>query len=118
MRIAFDPIAFAAEVAEQAHPDLDFEFEFAYLADADQPDGAYSGPWGAAEFPEDGVLRVVVDPRLPIQRFAEIFLHEVAHLVVGAETGHGEAWATAFNRLHSDYHRLFAERYGEPTAMV
>jgi hypothetical protein len=113
--IEFNPITFAFQVVKKAHPDLKFEFQFGYLDDESIDPKVYTGPWGQVDF-ETEVPTVLVDPRLPICAFAEILLHEIAHIVVGFEAEHSDAWEQEFDRLHSLYHEIFFELHADPNA--
>lgn len=117
--IRFNPISFAFDVVEKAHPDIQFDFHFAYLEDENIVPGDYNGPWGVTDF-ETSPVTVAIDPRLPLCAFAEILLHEVAHVVVGFDDGHdadghGDKWQQEFDRLHELYHEMFALQFDPDT---
>ena len=113
--IEFNPITFVFQVVKKAHPELEFDFHFSYLDDETIDPKVHNGPWGQADF-ETEVPTVLVDPRLPICAFAEIFLHEIAHIVVGFDAEHSAEWEQEFDRLHELYHEMFFELHGNPDA--
>lgn len=114
MNVTFNPFNFALSVVSEAYPDLDFELCFAYLDDEDIPTSRYQGPWGCAEFGTEGAQdSIVIDPRLPINAFAEILMHEVAHLVAGPDAEHSEKWDEIFMQLNNKYNDMFEKAYSQ-----
>jgi hypothetical protein len=110
-----NPITFTFDVAKKAHPDLEYDFAFAYLGDEELGPKEYSGPWGQTDF--DGEFpTILVDPRLPICAFPEIFMHELAHVIVGFDAGHEEAWENEFKKLEEFYNQVFEELHADPDA--
>ena len=103
------------QVVEKAHPELEFNFSFAYLGDEATNPKVHTGPWGQSDF-ETEIPTVLVDPRLPICAFAEILLHEIAHIVVGLSAEHGDEWEQEFDKLHNLYHEMFFELHADPNA--
>lgn len=115
MEIKFNPITFSLDVVKKAYPELNFDFEFAYLGDESVDPKEYTGPWGAADF-ESETPSILIDPRLPICAFPEIFFHELAHVLSGFDEGHSSNWNEMFENLHTVYHEMFEELYADPDA--
>jgi len=114
MNVTFNPFDFAFAVVDEVHPNLNFELCFAYLDDEEIPTSRYEGPWGCAEFGVDGDIdRVVIDPRLPLCAFAEILMHEVAHLVAGPDAEHSDVWNEEFAKLNVKYNEMFEKAYSD-----
>lgn len=62
--------------------------------------------YGLTDFGDDGIVSVFVTTTIPIVDAAEIFAHELAHVAVGVEHDHDEAWEKAFDDIFSEYNRL------------
>lgn len=109
-RINFNPITFSLEITSINYPDLKYNFNWVYLENPEVCSEHYAGPWGAVNFDGD-IPTVEIDPRLPIERFPEIFLHEIAHLVVGYEEDHNEVWEKEFEKLEESYNTIGNQRF-------
>ena len=66
--------------------------------------------FGLTDFGEDGVY-VFVKPTLPVADAAEVFAHELAHVAVGIEHDHDQAWEEAFDAIFQEYNRIGDERF-------
>ena len=79
------------------------------------PDGWEKGDgYGHTTFQEDGSDPVVcVFSDFPIEQQVEIFAHELAHVAVGVEAGHGKRWEDAFDAIFQEYQRIGYEFFGK-----
>ena len=62
--------------------------------------------FGETCFQEDGSVLVFVNAELKIPDAVEIFAHELAHVAVGNDEGHGKAWEEAFDSIFKEYNRI------------
>lgn len=69
--------------------------------------------YGVTNFPDDGSIpQIFVYPYYPIHQQMEVLAHELAHVAVGVEHDHDEAWESAFDALYREYDRIGAEMFG------
>ena len=64
--------------------------------------------YGVTIFPKEGsgtnvVPEIFISAELTVKDAAEILAHELAHVAVGCDEGHGEAWEKAFEAIHRAY---------------
>lgn len=71
-----------------------------------------NGSYGVTNFADDGTIDVCVDPNLNVQDAVEILAHELAHIAVGYESGHGEQWNAAFDAIQKEYYKIGYSMYG------
>ena len=50
---------------------------------------------------------------MDIENATEIFAHELAHVAVGYDAGHGPEWDTAFDAILDEYNRIGDELFGK-----
>ena len=62
--------------------------------------------FGATQFNEDDVPYIFIDVGLSIKDAIEIFAHELAHVAVGIDNGHGKEWEIAFFDIQEEYNKL------------
>ena len=74
--------------------------------------------YGLTDFGDDGIVTVFVTPELAIQDAAEIFAHELAHVAVGVEAGHGKKWRGAFDKIFEEYNRIGDELFDRHDAVT
>ena len=98
-----DPFSMVWEAFKNLYPDKDCEcFWESRIRDA-----ADGHPClGLTDFGEDGAIYVYVKPTLTVNDAIEILAHELAHVAVGIEHDHDEAWETAFDNISVEYDRL------------
>ena len=58
-------------------------------------------------------IQILVDPNVDIENATEIFAHELAHVAVGYDAGHGPEWDTAFDAILDEYNRIGDELFGK-----
>lgn len=97
-----DQFAFVWEAFHNLYPGKECE---CYLA-SPEDDGTGRPGRGIASFEDDGGIIVLIDPTLSVQDAVEVLAHELAHVAVGPEAEHGEAWESAFEAIHQEYDRL------------
>ena len=66
---------------------------------------------GLTDFGDDGEVSVYVKTNLKIEDAAEIFAHELAHVAVGIEHDHDEAWENAFDAIFVEYNQIGDELF-------
>lgn len=110
-----DPFALVWKAFENLYPGKKFEAYWDSMI-RDEEDGA--PVFGLTDFADDGTISVFVKPDLEVNNAVEIFAHELAHVAVGAEHDHDEAWEAAFDAIFQEYNRigdeLFAPAEGKP----
>ena len=62
--------------------------------------------FGLTDFGEDGSVVVFVRPDLEVAIAGEILAHELAHVAVGVDHEHDEAWENAFEAIFQEYNRI------------
>lgn len=62
--------------------------------------------FGFTDFGDDGSVVVFVRPDLEVSDAGEIFAHELAHVAVGVDHEHDEAWENAFDAIFQEYNRI------------
>lgn len=75
--------------------------------------------YGLTEFADDGSVAVFVKPSLEVADAVEVLAHELAHVAVGVEHDHDEAWQEAFDNIFEEYNRIGSQMFpdGEECAM-
>ena len=66
--------------------------------------------YGVTTFSDDFVL-VEVSAQLTVVDAVEILAHELAHVVVGSDAGHGPEWEAAFDAIFDEYNRIGFEEF-------
>lgn len=80
-----------------------------YMTGSIRPGEDGTPVYGVTEFADDGAIDVWVDINIPATGVAEVLEHELAHVAVGVDAGHGEEWEKAFDLIHSRYEELATE---------
>lgn len=62
--------------------------------------------YGMTDFGDDGKVTVFVKPSLAVADAVEVLAHELAHVAVGVDHGHDEAWEKAFDDIFAEYNRI------------
>lgn len=65
--------------------------------------------WACTDFPDVGPPVVSLDYNLPVRHVPEVLAHELAHVAVGYDQGHGEEWWLAFTELIEASQRIYDE---------
>lgn len=105
-----DPFALVWQAFKNLYPDKDCEVNwYPDLPPADDGNPAH----GATDFGEDGTVRVFVDTSLRVNDAVEILAHELAHVAVGIDGEHGDAWEAAFDAIFREYSRIGDEMFGK-----
>lgn len=63
-------------------------------------------PYGCTIFGDNGSVTVLVTPHISVYDATEILAHELAHVAVGDDAGHGPEWESAFSSIHEEYNRI------------
>lgn len=108
-----DPFAIIYQAFKRLYPNKPCEIWWDVPRDEEVDKDAY----GVTNFPDDGSIpHIFVYPNYPVYQQTEILAHELAHVAVGPEHEHDEAWSTAFDAIHEEYGRIGAELFGGGTA--
>ena len=67
--------------------------------------------WGVTTFVDDDIPEVAINPSLEVWDAVEVLAHELAHVAVGIDEDHGEAWEKAFVAIHAEYDRVMREEH-------
>lgn len=62
--------------------------------------------FGSTTFGDDGAIEICVSGNIKVLDAAEVFAHELAHLVAGVNAKHGDEWEDAFERIYRKYFEL------------
>lgn len=66
---------------------------------------------GATNFPDDkGRVQVRLRPDMAIGDSLSVLAHELAHVIVGKDGGHGPEWEKTYADIHEEYTRWYDER--------
>lgn len=97
-----DPFMMVYETFRKLYPDKDCRCFW-----TDNLEDAY----GATLFPDNSQMlpEVYISADLPVKHAVEILAHELAHVAVGADADHGEAWESAFGVIHREYCSINSE---------
>ena len=106
-----DPFAMVWKAFKNLYPNKDCECLFDVIEKNEQGDEVF----GVTYFDDDGSITVVVDCTLTLANATEIFAHELAHVAVGDDAGHGEEWEKAFDDIFSEYNRIGYEMFDKHT---
>lgn len=99
---ANDPFELVAMAFKSLYPHKNY---VAYWVPDDIPDEDWLGVTTFPEDPKDSPT-IQVKTSLPVENAVEIFAHELAHVVVGAEEEHNNQWKNAFNAIFAEYNRI------------
>lgn len=103
-----DPFAMVWRAFKNLYPEKECQCYF----DALDENTNGKGPFGVTAF-EEKMIYVFVDVRMNLLDAVEVFAHELAHVAVGDNAGHGEEWEKAFENIHEEYTRIGDEMFGE-----
>lgn len=93
------PIDILVNVISEQYPDIDVPVYFTSF-----DEGECGRPLGRTVWPDDGAQPFIeLDFSLPIYGVLDILAHEIAHMVCGADEGHGENWGATYRNIHERY---------------
>lgn len=72
-----------------------------------------SDAYGMTTFDDDGKILVSISADIPVTGAVEVFAHELAHVVVGIDAGHGKEWEETFEAIYREYERIALEAINE-----
>ncbi len=98
-----DPFALVWTAFANLYPDKEFVAYWDPMI-RDAEDG--TPVFGLTDFSEDMTPAVFVKPSLDVNNAVEIFAHELAHVAVGVEHEHDDAWDDAFEAIFREYNRI------------
>lgn len=105
-----DPAAIVAGIFSGLYPDVKYRAQLV-LELADEGGKAV---YAETFFPDDGSDPIIsIAANSPIGAMAEIFAHELAHIVAGYESGHGERWEAVMDQIHDEYEKAAVEMAAE-----
>ena len=103
-----DMFAMVWSAFKKLYPDKDCEIYWEPQI-RDEEDG--KPVYGLTDFADDGSVAVFVKPSLEVADAVEILAHELAHVAVGVEHGHDEAWQGAFDKIFEEYNRIGSQMF-------
>ncbi|NMB10548.1 MAG: hypothetical protein GX982_07650 [Tissierellia bacterium] len=106
IKIINDPIKYVLKAIKELYPG--YRAEVIYLTDYDGEEGpAYT------VFDDDrDCPLVVIDASTPFHCVPGLLIHEIAHVVVGIEGGHGKKWEKVNIALMEKLQELFKKDHG------
>lgn len=98
-----DPCAIVALAFDELYPGIEYYAQLVPgLTDDDQRPA-----YGVTIFPDDGSTPVVcISAEAPISAAPELLSHELAHVAVGEEAGHGPEWEAAEAAIFEKYNQI------------
>lgn len=105
-----DPFALVWQAFKNLYPGKDCKIQWQPGIEDDE---LSEKGYGFTEFHEGGPDLVAVDPNLRVLDAVEVLAHELAHVAVGIESGHGGAWKAAFDAIYQEYGRIAEEMFGK-----
>lgn len=99
------PFEMLNKAFKNLYPDKNY---IAYI-DVDMKDENGENVCGCTQFVDNEIPIIFIDASLSIQNAVEIFAHELSHVAVGENEGHGELWEKAFDEIQSEYNRIGEE---------
>lgn len=104
-----DPYAMVWEAFKRLYPDKECEVWWGAQKEEDHEKG-----YGYTHFPDDGSMpTVIVYAEHPVNIQTETLGHELAHVAVGPEHEHDEAWEAAFDAIFNEYNKIGDEKFGK-----
>ena len=97
------------EMLDKAFKNLYPDRSYIAFIDVDMKDESGEKVYGCTQFNAGDTPIIFIDASLSIQNAIEIFAHELAHVAVGANKGHGELWEKAFDEIRNEYNRIGEE---------
>lgn len=106
-----DTFSLVWQAFKNLYPDKECEcFWESHIRD----DGEGNEIFGLTDFGDDGSVVVFVRADLTVSVATEILAHELAHVAVGVDHDHDEAWESAFEAIFQEYHRIGDAMFGDP----
>lgn len=100
------------EIIDKAFRNLYPEKEYKACIELDMQDEKGNTVYGFTQFNENEIPVVAISASLSIKDAAEVFAHELSHVVAGEEDGHGAEWEKAFDAIFKEYNRIGEEMFG------
>lgn len=100
------------ELIDKAFKRLYPEKEYRACIEPDITDDQGEKAYGVTIFYEDESPVIAISAELAIKDGAEVFAHELAHVVAGEGNGHGEEWEQAFENIFKEYQRIGKAMFG------
>lgn len=101
-----DPFCLLLEAFKELYPEKAGNFQAIWNPDIN--DG-----FGRTGFEVGRPPLIELNANEPVVIQTETFAHELAHVAVGIEAGHGKEWQKAFDRIHERYEKLCEELFCE-----
>lgn len=96
-----DMFAFVFQAFKNLYPDKECECQWVHrIKDGEEE------AFGATTFDDDGKVYVAISAEVPVVNATEVFVHELAHVAVGIDKGHGKEWEEAFSEICNEYERI------------
>ena len=109
-----DPFAIAWMAFQRLYPDKTCTVEY----DAEITDDNGERVYGLTTFCDDGSIYVTIDAGQAVCNAVETLAHELAHVAVGADVGHGPEWEKAFDAIYDEYCRIGDELLPDSKAVT
>lgn len=107
-----DPFALVWLAFKNLYPERDCTCFWDPELGEDEEDG--QPVYGATDYDSDTDSYVVLvsSNTLTVKDAVEILAHELAHVAVGGDMGHGPIWEEAFDAIFKEYNRIGEEMFG------
>ena len=101
-----DPTAIVAAIVKEMYPNIHYRAQIVPELKDENGEEVY----GETLFPDDGGVPLIsISAQLPLIAVAEIFTHEIAHVVAGIGEEHGTAWEEAQSAIFERYNQVLDE---------
>ena len=97
-----DPFRIVYTAFKNLFPECDCDVQW----DSELEDEDGKPVFGTTTFADGHKPLVNISPSLTMYNALEILGHELAHVAVGIDGGHGSDWKKAFDSIHREYLRL------------
>lgn len=103
-----DPFAIVWQAFQNLYPGKECEVSWCGLEEEGEGD---EDVVGLTIWADDGSIQVLVDPKRTVEQATETLAHELAHVAVDPDEGHGPEWEAAFEKIFQEYNRIGDEMF-------
>lgn len=116
IKIVHDPVQLVLDIVQKKYPQASALVSFVDSAECDRRNCV-----GYTVFHRRRVPVVHVSVHAPYYGVVEVLAHELAHVVIGRDSGHGRKWKEVFEYIASEYVKCvkkFAKKSGSKVVEI
>lgn len=98
-----DPFAAVVQAYKEHYPDAPMPDEIVWGRTVDENGEDVAG---VTVLTDSGKIQVVISPDIPVYGAVEVLAHELAHVRVGLDAGHGPRWERCFENIARSYRNI------------